>query len=566
MNGEAQTTTSEAQALAGIATWSGDCPAWQRDALRRLCAADKLDSDDVNALLAICKGSAPGVPLTVHDVRAPAAGKAAVTLKQLSGVQHVNALVSYERLTFDKSGVTVIYGDNGSGKSGYARILKKICRARSGSKIESIHPNIYEANPGVPTASIDFSVNGQNRTAGWTLGQPPDPLLSAVSIFDSRTANIHVDQTNDVAYTPLPLDILAGLAQACQEIKTRLNAEIAAIQKQTPAAITKPSCQPKTAVGKLIAGLNGQTEADVVETLATLTDAEKARLDKLNVDLALEPTRAARQLLSLKGKVDSFVADLATLAKAVMDETAQILRDKANAYETARGAAQAASTALFADEPLPNIGSDVWRSLWEAARVYSQKEAYPDTPFPVTADPAVCVLCQQELSPTAAARVSRFEVFVKDQSKKREHETQESYTAAVNSFRAARFPMADLPAMLTCIRDELADEALANALRSSILSCVWRHRQIDRHHGPDSKASYPSAAMLPVDALRTHAADLAARAAGLTAEAGSEERYKLIAERDELLDRKWLSMEKADVLAEIDRRQQISALQTAVRC
>jgi hypothetical protein len=162
---------------------------------------------------------------------------------------------------------------------------KRICRARS--KGESIHPNIYDANPGVPTASIDFAINGQNKSIAWTLGQPSDPVLSAVSVFDSRTANVHVDQTNDIAYTPLPLKILAALAQASQEIKNRLTAEITAIQKQTPEAIRKPACQAGTGVGKLIAGLSGATQPDTVETLAALTDADRAHLDKLNGDLAL---------------------------------------------------------------------------------------------------------------------------------------------------------------------------------------------------------------------------------------------------------------------------------------
>ena len=43
----------------------------------------------------------------------------------------MNALKEGERLTFGKTGLTVVYGDNGSGKSGYARILKKVCRART---------------------------------------------------------------------------------------------------------------------------------------------------------------------------------------------------------------------------------------------------------------------------------------------------------------------------------------------------------------------------------------------------------------------------------------------------
>jgi hypothetical protein len=104
-----------------------------------------------------------------------------------------------EKLTFIRAGLTVVYGDNGSRKSGYARILKQVCRARIGSRSEIILPNIYDANPGTPAATVDFAANNQNASSSWILEKPADPVLSAVRVFDSRTASVHVDDVNDVA-------------------------------------------------------------------------------------------------------------------------------------------------------------------------------------------------------------------------------------------------------------------------------------------------------------------------------------------------------------------------------
>jgi hypothetical protein len=133
---------------------------------------------------------------------------------------------------------------------------------------------LYGAVNGNPSATIEFSVNGQNRSATWLLNQPADAMLSAVSVFDSRCANVHVDQTNDVAYTPLPLRVLAALAQACQDVKLRLAAEVRSLEQQTPAVISKPTCQPGTKVGKLMAGLSVAKPPDV-KALAVLTEPEK---------------------------------------------------------------------------------------------------------------------------------------------------------------------------------------------------------------------------------------------------------------------------------------------------
>lgn len=554
--------TSEAAVLGSLVAWSQDCPNWQRDALRRLCTTSALENDDTVALLAICKGEAAATPLTGDHVRAASASQSVVTLRQLHGTQHVNALAAGERLTFARSGLTVVYGDNGSGKSGYARILKKMCRARVAGKSEAILPNIYEANPGTPTASIDFAINNQNSSANWALDQASDPALSAVNVFDSRTASIHVSQVNDVAYTPFPLKILGQLAQACQSLKERLNAEIKTIEAQTPQAIKQPNCKPHTDVGRLLARLAKATP-EQVQALASLSQEEADRLGQLNRELASDPVRAGRQLTTLRVKVEGIASRIAALADAVAPIRADELHKAADDYATARAAAQAASTALFVDEPLPNIGSETWRALWEAARRYSEADAYPDRPFPVTQPPSVCVLCQQDIAPEAGVRLNRFEAFIRDDSKRRESEAKDIYDAALASLRAAKISRADLKAMVRCAVDDLSDNALGQDLRCSVVVNLWRLRQMERLHGGQTRPIYRDPVAPPAERFSAHATDLSNRAAGLTAEADTPERKALITERDGLADRQWLGTILDDVLAEIERIKKIAVLKKA---
>lgn len=79
---------------------------------------------------ASCFGASPAIPLDATHLRDPSRDQGEVYLRQVHGVRHVNALAPDQRLTLHRVGLTIIYGDNGSGKSGYARILKKACRAR----------------------------------------------------------------------------------------------------------------------------------------------------------------------------------------------------------------------------------------------------------------------------------------------------------------------------------------------------------------------------------------------------------------------------------------------------
>ncbi len=556
--------SNEAAALADILKWSMNLPAWQRDALRRLSGQSKLETADITALVAICKAADGGSPLDANHVRDPGANHAVVRLGALYGLSHVNALAPGERLTFGKSGLTVIYGENGAGKSGYARVLKQLCRARS-PKGDAILPNIYSAGSGTPAANIDFFIGAQKRSASWTQGSPPDAMLSAVSVFDARTANVHVESTNDLAYTPLPLRILAGLAQACQDVKAKLAAEVKELQDKTPAVLSKPECKPETIVGKLISGLSGKTKPESVEKLAGLLAAEESRLQTLNIDLASDPARTIRQLQTQEVRIKSVLRQLEGLIAAVTEESHRELRAAHARLATARAATAAASADLFATEPLPDIGSEVWKALWEAARNYSRASAYPSRLFPVTDIGAHCLLCQQPLGEEASKRLSSFEAFVQNESKRREHEAATVYAEKLDEISAQAVSMTDLKAIIATIRDDTGQEEAASVLRSQILKLAWRLRAILRTHVFTALPDLPPLGTISLDPLHTALSGIEKRIESLQSETNSPQRAALIAERDGLADRKWLGLVKTDVLAQIERLKAIEAIEKATK-
>jgi hypothetical protein len=87
-----------------------------------------------------------------------------------------------------------------------------------------------------PAAALlvpDITDRGADQARGFVARQP----AVAASVFDSRTASVHVDDVNDVAYTPFPLRILGQLAKLCQDLREKLNAEIKQIENQTPHAV-----------------------------------------------------------------------------------------------------------------------------------------------------------------------------------------------------------------------------------------------------------------------------------------------------------------------------------------
>ena len=135
-----------------VISWATTLPHWQGDAVRRLLIAGEnpLTPEDYADILALAKANlklAP-TPSTVKPIL-PAAGTfsggpttpVAVKLISLDDLQNVNIIKDKQTQPFAETGVTVVYGGNGAGKSGYVRLLKLACQARNK---ERILPNVFE--------------------------------------------------------------------------------------------------------------------------------------------------------------------------------------------------------------------------------------------------------------------------------------------------------------------------------------------------------------------------------------------------------------------------------------
>lgn len=544
---------TEAGALQNIVAWSVERPMWQRDALRRLCGKETLDENDCEELLVIAKGDESNAqPLKAEHVPSPDAAYRTVNLKSIRDTDHVNALKPGENLSIEKgNGITVIYGDNGSGKSGYARILKSACRARMKGQ-QVIRPNIYDTNPGTPQANIQFSIDDQNHTAAWMQGSETDLQLSAISVFDSNTANVHVDAKNEVAYNPFPLELLKRLSEACKGIQQRLGSEEDELKHQTPALLITPKCRDNTKVGKLIVALSDKTKPEDVEAFGHLSEEEQKRYETLKVDLASDPAATARKLSSQNTQLGRYKAQAEAVCNAARDEVLKDIQTKHSDYLTKKEAAKVAAENLFKGETLPNIGADTWRNLWDAARRYSQAEAYPEHSFPHIGDDAHCVLCNQPLSEEAATRLQSFETFVKDEAKKAEEAARIAYERAMGAIEQTDIRMTALPEVYRFVKDDIGNEDLARALNRCVVAAKWRLRCFCADHSIDL-AAHTLTAAIPEEQLQAASKDLTERATALTNEKNSEERKKLEQEHSELQDRRWLAVVKDDVLAEIVR-------------
>jgi energy-coupling factor transporter ATP-binding protein EcfA2 len=496
--------------LPQIVEWSRERPLWQQDALRRLVEQPSLTTADEAALVALCKvehglrvddAPKPQPLAAISPATAPAGAPAAVRLTGVHGVQNVNALRGDQALSVSTRGVTVVYGDNGAGKSGYVRVLKQVCRARGGR--DAVYPNVYGDDTKPASAVVTYEVQKASDAAGadpdpevrsvtWGAGVTGHAELAQVSVFDTRTAAVYVTKENDVAYLPHGTDLFPKLVQVCEKVKQALETEISQLERDRDRFET---IAPGTKAFDLLQALHVSTARQRFDGLAALTDDDRAQLERLRVEeqrfRAENPVGRAQERRQCAARLAAARTRLADLEAALDHSAIRGLREAHEALATARAAAALASGEAFANAPLGGVGGDTWRALWEAARKFGAQGAVPAQPFPPApgAEGAVCLLCQQELAADARARMQGFEEFVRGETRRavdRATRELEERVAALDAIKPQNLADATLLDEIKSLDEELerilADcasdlalrrEAALAAARASELTADW---------------------------------------------------------------------------------------------
>ena len=424
-----------------IFKWAEGLPPWQSDAVARLLAKQILTANDLDDLFALLKVE-HGIPdpkrripkqLTADQIPVPVKASTHIELRAIKNMQHVNAIAENQRLPFGSIGLTVIYGDNGSGKSGYSRVLKRACRARD--QMETIHPNANLPVGKVSAAEADFeiAVNGVEQDVHWVNGVAAPPELSSLSIFDSRCARAYLDNEDDFSYVPYGLDVFEGLAKVCKQLKTMIETEHGQFSVDLTAFAP---LQGDTAVGKLIKALSAKTTTAQIDALATLSPEELAKHVELDNSLKENNPKEKANLLRLRARRIATIATNAASKGALVDQSVvTMMRELANSFRTAQAAAAFAAQQFKESESLlPGTGGEAWRELFEAARKYAI-ESHPDKTFPDLGVDSPCPLCQQPLA-EGAARLLRFETFIQQEAEKTSQARRSALAAVYKPFAA----------------------------------------------------------------------------------------------------------------------------------
>ncbi len=403
-------------------------PLWARDALRRLALDEPYEKIKKEVLINLKKEKGISIPdktdlidFTADHFKAELPSDNPKTLLcSIGPSKHVNRLADDQVMKFALDGVTLIYGDNGSGKSGYCRISKQLCRARVP---EDILDNAYkDGKPEKAEVIVKYQCGDDApiETKWIKETDPPEPLRR-LTVFDAACARFYVDKDNKIEYLPAEIELLNRHTNLLKYLQEQLKSEITALENQIPRASPFDFFEG-TSASKLSGRLNQRTPLNELpaehelENFAVWNEEGDKQIAALKKRIAEDPAARLSKLGDLKDTMVNLLGQIGVIETALCDAKIDGLEQAFNLVETTAQIVKTNATGYFKDD-LPGTGTNPWKKMYEYATEYAKTIEGTNNKIPSDID-ELCLLCQQTLDVEASKRLKKFEEFVSNQASK----------------------------------------------------------------------------------------------------------------------------------------------------
>lgn len=406
-----------------IVSWASNKPEFVKDALRRILTSPVITTTDIDDLTDLLKKevgvqgiSKVSVPITIAHIPTTLTLTSNVArLLSIENPVNINALYNRAKLEFESTGLTVVYGNNGSGKSGYSKILKKLCWSRH--KDVQLKTNVHTNDITPQSVTINYSVGTSNQSYNWSSTQPINQDLNTVFVFDTDCANLYLNAENITEYRPIGLDLLERLIKVFGEIEMKLNLEKSIL------TTSKPVLDINRFRNTQIFDWYQKIEQGDIVNIQSKLQFSQAEIDRKNHLIGLlnssNPVQMKVELEQKKQRYQSGITEIQSSLKLFSMTAFQKVFEIKNDYIAKYNAYQIAQSNIDGEFPVKGVGTDAWRLMWNAAKEFAVKEVHPaHNDFPSDLSAEFCVLCQQKLGDDSAERLRKFNLFINDKTSK----------------------------------------------------------------------------------------------------------------------------------------------------
>ena len=258
-----------------IVSWLHGRPDWQQEAVIRILANKDLSVKDFEELTALCK-TAEGQKKTKSRLFSGFEGhdsqNQTLRIVSIGEIEGIENLQPRKPIIFGEGNPNVVYGYNGSGKSGYVRIIQAACGKQD---VKELRPNVFGTTPAKRCCKLEYEIGGLKATKEWKANEFALPEFAAIDIFDSASGRLYLSKESEVSYIPRSVAIFEDLVRVCEGVKQRLQQQKNTLYSKLP---KMPSEYINTQTAKLYGNLKATYTESELAAILTWDEEDQKKL------------------------------------------------------------------------------------------------------------------------------------------------------------------------------------------------------------------------------------------------------------------------------------------------
>ena len=295
-----------------------------------------------------------------------------VVFDTLRNIEGVNALTEKQTIEFSPS-LTIIYGSNGAGKSGYVRLLKNAFYSKDKEQIlENI--NLSEGHKPV-YAELGF-VSGDEPIPLIYPDNSNNGLFNQFAVFDGEIGRKHLSNRNDFSFRPAGLSLFADFNSTLEKLQNKLSSEIQARPINNPFS-DDDLFQGESEIKIFLSTLSHNSKLKVLKKHLPFTEEDKTQKTKFDKDyddlkIALsQKDKALKTLVEIKTQLANKKKKLEAINIYLNQKSLDSARNSIFDCNTKQETTKKEGAEKFKTDKIKSVGTPEWKRFIEAAEKFA---------------------------------------------------------------------------------------------------------------------------------------------------------------------------------------------------
>jgi energy-coupling factor transporter ATP-binding protein EcfA2 len=340
-----------------------------------------------------------------------------IKLKKIHNIQNVNALTPNQVIEINDS-LTVIYGNNGSGKSSYTRLLNNAFNSR-GDK--ALLQNVY-SDKRDDKITCDFIFNDGNNDIQRSYSYPninSCTEFAQFAVFDNKSSKTHLDSENNLLFVPSGFDFFNMKIKFVEALKRKVDSQINSLRKPNP--FLKHFIN-ENQISQKIKELNSNTKFSELKQLADFKDTDEKRLDDLlNQKMKLSSRDIAKEVANLeriRKEVENLKNYISRANEIFSEKSFKGISDLYSDYQLCLQLIEEEGFESLKEYQINQIQSKEWKDFIEAGFTYLDiiEKANSET-HNHDNQLESCPFCLQNLGEKENKIIEKYKILLKSQAK-----------------------------------------------------------------------------------------------------------------------------------------------------